>query len=49
MLAAIIPSKCKGGGNGKNTLKTSPVNFSGKLPLGADWVKLGSDLTCVFH
>lgn len=29
--------------------KTSPVNFSGKLPVGADWVKLGSNLTCVFH
>lgn len=37
------------GGNGIKTLETSPVNFSGKLPFGPDWVKLGSDLTCVSH
>lgn len=43
------PTEMQGGGNGKSTLKTSPVNFSGKLPLGTDWVKLGSDLTFVFH
>lgn len=30
----------RGEGNGKNTLKTSPVNLSGKLPLGADWVQI---------
>lgn len=49
MMAGIIPLKCKGRQWKKNTLKTSAVNFSGKLPHGADWVKLDSDLTCVFH